>query len=255
MVCLVCGNPDTIEAHIVPRALYRMLAGDQQHAYEGSRFREGVKHQAKGLFDRSILCREHEAMLGKADAYGIRFLREFASEGASELNGKKWVIPNPQPDLLVRFVAACIWRRGVSSVAREGADLDLGLAEPKLRRLLFGGCGNYDPPLFLQRRQLVSQGQVLEGVMWLPGKAWGFGENTWSFFAFGCEFFMKLNPYSHPAFHPHFVANRRDPANCIDRGWGEISKVEGMVEIGANMLRSGRHTRRHRQGIEGGSDG
>lgn len=36
--------------------------------------------------------------------------------------------------------------------------------------------------------------------MWEPCKGFGFGDNTWSFFALGCEFMMKLNPYSHPAF-------------------------------------------------------
>lgn len=239
----------------MPRALYRQLAGDQQHAYEGSRFRQGVKHQAKGHFDRSILCRKHEVMLGKADDYGIRFLRRFELDGRSELNGKTWVVPNPRPDLLVLFAAACIWRRGVSSIAQDGADLDLGPAESKLRQLLFEGPGSYDPPLLLQRRQLISQGQILEGVIWLPGKAWGFGGNTWSFFAFGCEFFMKLNPYSHPAFHPHFVANRRDPANCMNRGAFEISDVEGMVQIGANMLQSRKRMLHHQYRLKGSGDG
>ena len=237
MGCLICGDPATIESHIVPRAIYRTLAGDQQHAYEGSRFAEGVKYQAKGLFDRSILCQVHEARLGPADAYGVQFLRRFEKDGSSDLDGRVWIVSNPRPDLLVRFVASCIWRRGVSMVQRDGTDLDLGLAEPKLRNLLFGNPGNYDPPLMVKRRPIVSQGQTLSEMMWLPGKGWGFGDNTWSFYALGCEFVMKLNPYSSPPFRPLFTVNRRDPAWCLDMPPQEISEVEGMVEIGANMLR------------------
>jgi hypothetical protein len=67
MACLVCGDPATIEAHIVPRALYRMLAGDERHAFEGSVFKEGVNYQAKGQFDRSILCWAHEANPSRAE--------------------------------------------------------------------------------------------------------------------------------------------------------------------------------------------
>lgn len=236
MACKVCGDTATVDAHVVPRALYRILAGDQQHAYEGSRFKEGVRFQAKGLFDRSILCQTHERMLSQADDYGVRFLRNF-EQGAVDLGGASWVVANPRPDLLLRFVAACVWRRGVSAIHRDGADLDLGLAEPKLRQMLFGDAGKYKPLLLLKRRQLLSQGQALREIMWAPGKAWGFGDNTWSFFVLGCEFVMKLNPYSHPPFYPRFVANDRNPVHCVNIDPEEISKVAGMVEIGANMLR------------------
>lgn len=237
MGCLICGDPNTVEAHIVPRAIYRTLAGDQQHAFEGSRFKEGVNYQAKGLFDRTILCRTHEEMLGRADDYGVKFLRRFEEDGVSSMNGSVWTVPNPRPDLLVRFVASCIWRRGVSIVHREEADLELGLAEKKLRGMLFGEMGTYQPPLLVKRRRLVSQGQPVREIMWLPGKTWGFGDNTWSFFALGCEFIMKLNPYGVPAFRPLFTANCRDPVWCLDMPLEEISEVEGLVEIGANMLR------------------
>ena len=67
MACRICGDAATIEAHIVPRALYRVLAGSQQHAYQGSLFSEGVRYQAKGVFDPDLLCATHEAMLGSAD--------------------------------------------------------------------------------------------------------------------------------------------------------------------------------------------
>lgn len=239
MACVICGDSATIEAHILPRALYRTVAGDQQHAFEGSRFREGVKFQAKGLFDKSILCLRHEEMLGPADDYGVRFLRNFERHGSSLMNAGFWSVPNPRPDLLVRFVAACIWRRGISQVGRDAREnFDLGPAEPRLRGLLFGNLTTYDPPLMLKRRRFLSQGHPLHEVMWSPGKAWGLGHNTWSFFALGCEFFMKLNPHSHPAIPSGFQVNRRDPALCLDGEPEEISSVEGMVEIGANMLRT-----------------
>ncbi|MGN6123417.1 MAG: hypothetical protein ACTHOJ_10740 [Sphingomonas oligoaromativorans] len=63
-----------------------------------------------------------------------------------------WLVPNPKPGLLVRFVAACVWRRGVSAIEREHSDLDLGGAEPRLRAMLFDGEVRYQPTLMVIRR-------------------------------------------------------------------------------------------------------
>lgn len=237
MPCVICGDPATIEAHIVPRALYRRVAGDQQHAIQGSQFRVGSRYQAKGLFDRNLLCALHERMLGPADDYGMRFLHRFETEGRSAMRGNVWIVPNAKPDLLIRFVAACIWRRGVSSVDRQAADLDLGLAEPKLRAMLFDGETRYQPPLMIVRRTYTSQGEPMREVMWEPGKSFGFGDNTWLFFALGCEFVMKLNPYSHPPFPAVFVANGKQEVWAADMDAEELVDVPGVIDIAANMLR------------------
>lgn len=237
MPCRICGEPATIEAHIIPRALYRRVAGTEQHTMQGSLFRTGTRYQAKGLFDPDLLCAQHERMLGAADDYGMRFLHRFETAGRVSVRGNVWLVPNPKPDLLVRFVAACIWRRGVSAVDREAADLDLGFAEPKLRAMLFESHTRYQPPLMVVRRTYTSQGQWLREIMFEPCKSFGFGDNTWSFFALGCEFTMKLNPYSHPAFPAYFVANGKKEVWALNMDPEEFTGVPGVIDISANMLR------------------
>lgn len=236
MPCRICGDPATIEAHVIPRALYRRLAGNKQHAMEGSLFRTGTRYQAKGVFDADLLCALHERMLATADDYGMRFLHHFETAGRVGIRGNVWLVPNPKPDLLVRFVAACIWRRGVSAIGRETAELDLGPAEPKLRAMLFEGGTRFQPPLMVIRRTYTSQGQWLREIMWEPCKSFGFGDNTWSFFALGCEFMMKLNPYSHPAFPGYFIANGKSEVWALNMDPEEVTGVPGAIDIAVNML-------------------
>jgi hypothetical protein len=237
MACVICGNPSTIEAHILPRALYRRLADNDQHAFQGSLFKRGTRFQAKGTFDPDLLCATHEAMLGTADDYGLRFLHGFETKGRLAMRDNVWLVPNPKPDLLVRFVAACIWRRGVSTIGREHSDLDLGGAEPRLRAMLFEGETRYQPALMVIRRTYTSQGQHLREIMWEPCKGYGFGDNTWSFLALGCEFMLKLNPYSHPPFPAPFVANGKREVWAMNMDPQEFIDVPGAVDIAVNMLR------------------
>ncbi len=236
MSCLICGEPRTVESHLVPRALYRDVAGDGQHGFEANRFSPGVTFQAKGLFDRNILCREHEDRLNAADTYGVDFIRGFHERGRLIVKGNIWEVPNPRPDLLLKFVAACIWRRGVSKVKRADANLELGPAEPRLQGLLFGNGGTYDPPFTVARRHIVSDGAPLHELMFEPAKGYGFGDNTWSFLAFGCEFTMKLNPYSSPPFPAVTVANGRDPIWAFNHDPQEITDIENVLDIAVNMF-------------------
>lgn len=240
MACLICGEERTVESHLVPRALYRDIAGDEQHGFEGSAFALGVKLQAKGRFDRTILCAEHEQALNDGDTYGVRFIRSFHSSGRPILGDAMWEVPNPRPEQLVKFVAACIWRRGVSKVGREQADLSLGAAEPRLRSLLFGKDATYDPPLMVARKVIVSQGEPLHELMFEPAKSYGFGDNTWAFELFGVSFTMKLNPHSSPSFPAVSLANRRDPLWAWNFPPTEISQLEGALNLAVNMFRDPR---------------
>lgn len=236
MPCLICNDPNTVEAHIVPRALYRDIAGKHQHGYESSRFKHGVNYQAKGLYDPNILCLEHEGMLGDADTYGIAFIRNFHTTGSAVVDNHAWQVANPRPDLLVKFVASLIWRRGVSMVQREQADLDLGPAEPRLRGLLFEGSTTYNPPLIVNKRPITSQGTLLHELMFEPAKHFGWGYNSWSFYVMGVEFVMKLNPYSSEPFPAFFVVNEQIKLLAANLKPVEIHTIEGAIDIAANMF-------------------
>lgn len=60
MPCIICGSPDTVEAHLLPRGLVRRVAGDEQHALAGDTTKTGYRRDGKGVFDRHLLCRSHE---------------------------------------------------------------------------------------------------------------------------------------------------------------------------------------------------
>lgn len=111
--------------------------------------------------------------------------------------------------------------------------------------MLFEGETRYQPPLMVIRRTYTSI--PLREIMWVPCKGYGFGDNTWSFHALGCEFMMKLNPYSHPAFPAYFVVNGKTEVWALNAASKELTSVPGMIEIGANMLRDRKQDQNSRQ--------
>jgi hypothetical protein len=237
MTCIICGSPDTVEAHIFPRALYRMAAGTQQHAYQGSRFKEGVKYQAKGAFDPDLLCRRHEDAFRDADDYGIRFIRNFDKRATPVYDGHALSVQNPKPQLLERFVAGCIWRRGISPVEAEAADLDLGDAEPLLRDLLFNPASIVTLPFTVGRRTFTSEGTPLREILLEPSKGVEDMDGWWSFFAFGIEFLMRTRSTAQFQIPPLIVANGKNPIVCLHHEPEELTDVPGLLDIAVNMYR------------------
>lgn len=232
--CLVCGNPVTVESHLVPRALYRDVAGDQQHAFAGSTRRLGTKFEAKGTFDRNLLCSDHEAMLGAADQYGIRFLRQF--EVGKFTEDGLWAVPNISPDLLVRFVSACVWRRSVSPVGVDGTNLALGPWEFRLRAYLFGETSGYEPMLVLRRQELLLDGQPLGGLVLMePHRERKWGRRSWLMIYGTCSLILILDERSERRTLARLAANNSDPALAFAPEPTDWVNEPGLVDIIRNM--------------------
>ncbi len=231
MPCKICGDPATIEAHIVPRALTRSVAADDQHALVGYTNQVGITFDGKGTFDRNLLCLTHERMLGSADDYGVNFLRNFESAGNFSLNDERiWLTPNPTPSLLTRFVAACVWRRAISPVRANGADLHLGVRAQRLTQFLFERT-SFDPQLILCRRVLLCEGMPLpRQIMTEPHRCRQWSPGSW-IFSFGtCMMILNLDYTRNRAKFDSLAANARNPApavnlapaEAIDVGWADI---------------------------------
>lgn len=211
MPCIICGSSDTVEAHLVPRGLVRRVAGKDQHALAGDTARAGYRRDGKGIFDPDLLCREHEDCFRLADDYGQRFLAAFHDKGVPVENGRFWSVPNRKPDLLVRFMASCVWRCAVSSVPK--ARPDLGPWERTLRTYLFGTSSAWFPLLLLGRQVLLIDGAPMTGPMLLlPFKATGMGRRTYSFKFGDCVMLLMLDQRRERRALERLGANQRDPA-------------------------------------------
>jgi hypothetical protein len=148
--CRVCGDPDTIEAHLFPRALGHDIRGTHKHLFVGATAVAGRRIVQAGLFDRGILCSTHEAALGQFDDYGIDFCRNFAAN-CQHPAPDIWQVNSVDSDKLVRFWLAILWRFSVSTLI-EAAKVKLGPFEAPIRNILFSNAPcNVEPAIFMLR--------------------------------------------------------------------------------------------------------
>ena len=94
MPCVVCGTPETVKAHIVPRSLFRLQNPTGRQVIGNRRDGPGHLFPQSGFWDREILCSDHEQALHAPDDYAFRFCREFVSHATS---GAPVTISNPKP--------------------------------------------------------------------------------------------------------------------------------------------------------------
>jgi hypothetical protein len=133
--CRICGGSPLIDAHLFPRALAHDLRGEEKHLFVGAAGAPGRRIVQAGLFDRKILCSEHEAALGIYDAYGIEFCRTFPAR-VQHVTPNTWRVRDVDGDLLSRFWLSVLWRFAVSTLP-ETALVQLGPYEDHLRDILF----------------------------------------------------------------------------------------------------------------------
>jgi|SRR5579859_2806230 len=236
MPCLICGEANTIDAHIMPRWLVRRVAGKRQHAAVGYADRLGTQYDGKGAFDPDLLCAKHEGAFATADDYAARFLNRHWGRGSAAFERKVWLAPNPKPDLLVRFAAACLWKRWASPVRVAGVPLDLGPWEHRLRRFLFGGANDYEPQLvLLSQRTLLAGEESGHPLLTEPNALPSWGRRAYTFQFGDCHFLINLDKRrSYRDFIP-VQANGRNPVPAMirpDRDW--LTEPD-MLAIVANM--------------------
>ena len=209
-----------------------MVADKEQHTFLGSANRRGKIFDGKGTFDRNLLCATHESQLHTADTYGVEFLRNFHDK-SSQCNSddRIWLTPNPDPQLLVRFVAACVWRRSMSPVRADNADLYLGVREHRLTQFLFGTTV-FEPQLILTRQELLNLGIPLAGYVLLEPcryRAWSVG--SWSFTFGSCTMLLNLDYTRNRERFEGLAANRSNPARTVIREQAEAVDIEGWADI------------------------
>ena len=135
MPCLSCGAPNTIDAHLIPKAFVaevKVDPGERHLILHGGKTSPIRSHT--GIYDRDILCGTCDALLGDHEGYAVELLRECrAAEGPP----RGIITFEPiDGDRLIRFAAGIAWKYAVTGQAGR---IDIGpyvgvLADVALRR-------------------------------------------------------------------------------------------------------------------------
>src|ERR1700716_4357044 len=111
VTCRSCGVLDLIKAHIIPASFGRLAIGDGKHLKQvsaGSR-----RSLQSGVWDTQILCQRCDGVLGAYDEYAIKMVRR-ASNEIVPLPGEAFEIGAVETRLIVKIVAAVLWRASVT---------------------------------------------------------------------------------------------------------------------------------------------
>lgn len=208
--CRVCGDPNTVKSHVIPRALMLDLRGQDSYLHEVTDDRKRTRFLQSGPIDDQIFCLRHEGLTQRADRYGIDFCRR-----AHELvpqNGLRGTVPNPDPDLLVEFACLMVYRFCISKYGTGvGA---LGPYGSKLQEIVFADTLVY-PMLFLARNHLRVDGQTEATIAIAPFPVRLGGIRCWLFCVSGVQFFLKLDQRPLPGERDGFAANKANPVMLL----------------------------------------
>lgn len=152
--CLICGLSPTVKSHILPRSLSLDLKRDDKHLVSSRLGENSLRKVQNGRWSYKILCDTHEKHLGPADKYGIEFARRAI---AHKLPTAHFSVPNPQPDLLKKFILSLIWRADAAERA-DGRQSQLGSYEAAIRHCIFEN-GTLEAPIFFLRPNLTADGR------------------------------------------------------------------------------------------------
>jgi hypothetical protein len=235
MPCLVCGNNATVKSHLTPKAFTLDLRGSKSRAYEGSLAFEGPRFTQGGTFDRTLLCEAHEQMLGDCDDYAVDWVRQIPSRAQSSHCGMLHM-PNPRPDLLLKFVCSHVWRHAVSPQNRA-YDMDLGPWEWQLRHLIFGAGAQYDPTFHIVRQRWTSEGVELKELLIAPHRIPGQGKRCWEFDLGGLLWKLRLNERQVDRRLERLKANGANPVPILILEDRELTDRPGALDIAVNMFR------------------
>lgn len=203
--CLLCGEL-AVRSHILPRALIHDLRKGAGHVVVGKRDADGVRYSQSGEWEH-LLCEQHESALSPADDYGVRFCRaaHASMDGASEY----FTVPNPEPDLLLRFALANVWRK-VHSASGKRLRLSLGSHELRVRQAIFD---HHPSPYHLL---LNSSSHSLEGqpinIASYPMQTRLLDIKMWKFSLSRIDFSIAISNQRITKYYSDFLSSQHDPA-------------------------------------------
>lgn len=238
--CRICGDPNTVTSHLLPKAFAMKVRGDDNDVKIGSIGRPGYRLSKSGTWDRNLLCDEHERDLHQYDDYAINFCREFDARRIM-LNDRMFILRNVDTDRLVRFAASVLWRHSVSN-RPETAKIDLGPYEARLQAVSFASAPcSPEPALFIWANR--SETVDVRRICMPPAQDRFSGLRFWSFIVDGLSFIMKTDQQLTPSSLTLLRVNGRSE---IVSGYKPLDQSQEFGEImkivkNANRPRQGRN--------------
>jgi hypothetical protein len=109
MVCLICGEPKTIRAHLIPSSFAQEVSsakGQKQLIVQQSSRR--IKKTNTGLYDTDILCASCDGLLGGHEGYVFDYLKKARNYLATPNTLLK--VNSIDGDRFVKFGAGLCWK-------------------------------------------------------------------------------------------------------------------------------------------------
>jgi hypothetical protein len=182
MPCRHCGQPETIESHVIPKGFFTQARG---LGLKPVVIRRDRARKVQGLpFSKTILCRRCDGFLGKFDDYAIKIQREITelSKQPQHAGPTKSRIDmgHLQIDKLERFVLSVFWRAH-HAAEEAGNNFQFPKFESEVSRFIFED--NSTRPAWMSICAIKMQGQnkSQESLTMFPKKYSWQGMEYWAF--------------------------------------------------------------------------
>jgi len=134
--CLNCGKAPTIKAHLIPRVFCREVQKGKSHAANVLANGSFVVSQS-GMWDAKILCGTCDKHIGCLEEYAHKVFSAVRTNGSHEIGSSK-IIDNANPEKLLRFAAALLYKYSITTP--EKGQIDLGPYQQVCREMAFTEC-------------------------------------------------------------------------------------------------------------------
>ncbi len=228
MPCKICSHPETVNSHVIPKALALDVRGSDKHAIVASKKYNVGKPSQSGNINRNLLCDLHEKPTSIIDKYGIEFVRRIATTWKAHQLAGSMPVDNPQPQLLRRFALLTIWRQVHTD---DTGNLTLGRYNKVIQDGLFGNSELPDWPVIVQRTNALDSHHTPVDFNLHPFRTKIFERNSWLFTAAGVKFVVVSDSQGLPAKYSTFRADINNPAIVAISERIPISKMGTVTSI------------------------
>jgi hypothetical protein len=156
-----------------------------------------------------LLCDPHEQAFGLLDDYTARFYRRFDREAELSPTGNSYVLDNPHPDRLLKFVYSMVWRYAASNEGQKH-NLQLGPYREHLEQVLFKGAMPTLQALVSRSNIVDPRGKRVDLAI-PPYRRKLMGRTVWHSCLAGFDFYLKTDQRPFPYDVKEFLLNDNDP--------------------------------------------